>query len=63
MTKMTKVFRYHSGLDRKTYNFAFEVKVILYYHSTRPDVLMAKINRVRWPLWMIGLRPEDSFRV
>ena len=50
MTNMAKVFRYPSGLDRKTNNFAFEVKVILYYHSTCPDVLMAEINRVRWPL-------------
>ena len=50
MTNMAKVFRYPSGLDRKTNNFAFEVKVILYYHSTCPDVLMEEINRVRLPL-------------
>ena len=50
MANRAKVFRYHSGLDRKTNNFASEVKVIPYYHSTRPDVLMAKLNGVRLPL-------------
>ena len=50
MANRAKVFRYHSGLDRKTNNFVSEIKFILYYQSTRPDVLMAKINGVIWPL-------------
>ena len=44
MTNRARVFRYHPGLDSKTNNFSFEVKVILYYHSTCPDVLVAKIG-------------------
>ena len=50
MANRAKVFRYHSDLDGKTNNFTSEIKFILYYQSTRPDVLMAKMNRVRWPL-------------
>ena len=49
MANRAKVFRYHSGLDRKTINFVSEIKFIV-YQSTRPDVLMAKINGVIWPL-------------
>ena len=49
MTNWAKVFRYHSGLDSKINNFPFKVKVIKCYYSTRPDDLVAKINRVRWP--------------
>ena len=44
MTNGAKVFIYHPGLDSKTNNFSFEIKVILYHHSTSPDVLVAKIG-------------------
>ena len=63
MNNRAMVFRYHLGQGGKTNNFAFQVKAILYYHSTRPDDLVPEIHRVRWPLWMTGLTPEDSFRV
>ena len=63
MINRAMVFRYHSGQGGKTNNFAFQVKAILYYHSARPDDLVPEIHRVRWPLWMTGLTPEDSFRV
>ena len=44
MTNIAKVFRYHSGLNRKTNNFAFEVKAPLGFESTHPDGLVTKIG-------------------
>ena len=44
MTNGAKVFIYHPGLHSKTNNFSFTIKVILYHHSTSPDVLVAKIG-------------------
>ena len=35
---------YHLGLDGKANNFAFHEKVILYYYSTRSDILVDKLG-------------------
>ena len=44
MTNGAKVFIHHPGVDSKTNNFSFTIKVILCHHSTSPDVLVANIG-------------------